>query len=70
LQGWHHASSPDLVHWRAHGTPRGLGARNESYAGMASASGPCSGFVTLGERGLPCAGFRQCHSSAGTTRHN
>ena len=58
------------MHWQAHGTPRGLGARNESYAGMASASGPCSGFVTLGERGLPCAGFRQCHSTAGTTRHN
>lgn len=31
---------------------------------------PCSGFVTVDDTGVPCAGFRQCGSSKGTTGLN
>ena len=71
--GWSHSTSTDYVHWTAHGI--GPHARNETYAGMASpGSGwqgsPCSGFVTVGQDGIPCAGFRQCTSTHGTTELN
>ena len=66
--GWHHASSPDLVHWQ----DRGMGptTRTEQYEGMHSHNYPCSGFVTVDGADVPCAGFRQCHSLAGTTELN
>jgi len=65
---WSHAASTDLVHWE----DRGLGpsAIQETYAGMQSNSCPCSGFVTLNDEGVPCAGFRQCSSTHGTTALN
>jgi hypothetical protein len=61
--GWHHASSPDLVHWDDRGiSPH---AKQETHAGMESNTSPCSGFVTVDDEGTPCAGFRQCGSSKG-----
>ncbi|KAL1498447.1 hypothetical protein AB1Y20_013772 [Prymnesium parvum] len=63
-EGWNHAVSADLVHWRA--APHGPKAVRESYAGMASFSEPCSGFLTRDPRdGTVCAGFRQCASTRG-----
>ena len=44
--------------------------RTEQYEGMRSHNYPCSGFVTVDDAGVPCAGFRQCHSLAGTTELN
>jgi hypothetical protein len=66
--GWSHAISTDLVHW----TDRGISPleRNETYAGMRSLQSPCSGFVTLNDAGVPCAGFRQCGSTHGATGLN
>ena len=66
--GWHHAASLDQVHWE----DRGLGPieLQESYEGMASLESPCSGFVTVDDDGTPCAGFRQCGSTHGTTGLN
>ena len=37
---------------------------------MDSMSEPCSGFVTVDEKGTPCAGFRECGSHNGTTKLN
>ena len=37
---------------------------------MSSRDSPCSGFVTVDDAGTPCAGFRQCSSSNGTTGLN
>ena len=37
----------------------------ESHAGFQSDSSPCSGFVTVDDDGVPCAGFRQCVSTKG-----
>jgi len=61
--GWHHAASSDLVHWE----DLGLGpmALHETHAGMDSDDSPCSGFVTVDDAGVVCAGFRQCGSSKG-----
>jgi hypothetical protein len=66
--GWSHSRSVDLVHWQNMG--RGVHALNETYKGMDSSSSPCSGFVTVDDEGVPCAGFRQCESSKGTTGLN
>ena len=66
--GWSHASSPDLVHWTDHGIH--VAAQQETYEGMDSNVSPCSGFVTVDDAGRPCAGFRQCGSSKGTTGLN
>ena len=68
--GWHHASSIDLVHWDNQGIHAGLSALKETYEGMASDDSPCSGFVTVDHNGTPCAGFRQCGSTKGTTGLN
>ena len=35
-----------------------------------SYNSPCSGFVTVADDGTPCAGFRQCTSTAGATGLN
>lgn len=61
--GWHHSASTDLVHWE----DRGLGPSRvlETHAGMDSHDTPCSGFVTVDDNGVPCAGFRQCGSDKG-----
>ena len=66
--GWSHASSTDLVHW----SDNGLGPVliNETYAGMKSSVSPCSGFVAVNDDNVPCAGFRQCGSTNGTTELN
>ena len=66
--GWAHSTSKDLVHW----TYEDLNVHqiHETYEGMDSESSPCSGFVTIDEKGVPCAGFRQCGSSKGTTELN
>ena len=40
-------------------------AIEETHAGMESHNSPCSGFVTVDDDGIPCAGFRQCSSSKG-----
>ena len=55
--GWHHSASEDLVHWEDRGVD--IKAMNETHAGMVSDSVPCSGFVTVDDTGVPCAGFRQ-----------
>lgn len=66
--GWSHASSTDLVHWQDNGIdPIRV---NETYAGMRSYQSPCSGFVAVNDEGTPCAGFRQCGSTHGTTGLN
>jgi len=66
--GWSHSRSSDLVHWEDLG--RGIHTRNETYEGMESDITPCSGFVTVDDKGVPCAGFRQCGSTKGTTGLN
>jgi hypothetical protein len=58
--GWHHAASTDLVHWEDRGVP--IKVLDESYEGFSSNSTPCSGFVTVDDEGIACAGFRQCDS--------
>ena len=69
-QGWNHASSNDLVRWRA--APHGPFAVHETYAGMNSTSDPCSGFLTKdpADSNRVCAGFRQCGSDAGVQGGN
>lgn len=54
--GWHHAVSTNLVDWVNLGIEPGLSAQDEPYG----ASSPCSGFVTVDDAGVACAGFRQC----------
>ena len=54
--GWHHAVSSNLVDWTNLGIEPGLSAIQEPYG----RSSPCSGFVTLDDDGVPCAGFREC----------
>jgi hypothetical protein len=66
--GWHHAASEDLVHWEDRGIH--VEAINESYKGFSSDTSPCSGFVTVDDEGVPCAGFRQCGSITGLTGLN
>eukprot|EP00656_Telonema_subtile_P006023 TRINITY_DN12768_c0_g2_i1.p1 TRINITY_DN12768_c0_g2~~TRINITY_DN12768_c0_g2_i1.p1 ORF type:complete len:507 (+),score=67.93 TRINITY_DN12768_c0_g2_i1:174-1694(+) len=67
--GWSHSVSTDLVHWEDRG--RGVHMIHETYQGMDSTScGPCSGFVTVDDQGVPCAGFRQCGSDKGATGLN
>ena len=66
--GWSHSRSSDLVHWDDLG--RGVHTLNETYEGMESDEIPCSGFVTVDDKGTPCAGLRQCGSSEGTTGLN
>lgn len=61
--GWNHAVSTDLVHWKT--APHGPEAIHETYAGMDSKSDPCSGFVTKDDKGMVCAGFRECGSNKG-----
>ena len=60
------------MHWEDRG--RGLHGINETYEGMNSTAysynSPCSGFVTVDDDGTPCAGFRQCTSTNGTTGLN
>jgi hypothetical protein len=46
----------DLVHWDNHG--RGVHTLHETYEGMDSNDEPCSGFATVDDDGVPCAGFR------------
>lgn len=68
-QGWSHSTSSDLVHWEDRG--RGVHMIHETAFGMDSTScGPCSGFVTVDDKGVPCAGFRQCGSDKGATQLN
>ena len=62
-KGWHHASSADLVHWADRGID--IDERAESWEGFISKDSPCSGFVTVDDGGMPCAGFRQCSSTTG-----
>ena len=66
--GWAHSTSKDLVHWTF--DDLNIHQLHEIYEGMDSESSPCSGFVTIDEKGIPCAGFRQCGSSKGTTELN
>jgi hypothetical protein len=72
--GWSHSVSTDLVHWADRG--RELHVIHESYEGMNSSAvgynSPCSGFVTVDDKGTPCAGFRQwqCTSTQGATGLN
>jgi hypothetical protein len=70
--GWSHSVSTDLVHWADRG--RELHVIHESYEGMNSSAvgynSPCSGFVTVDDKGTPCAGFRQCTSTQGVTGLN
>lgn len=66
--GWSHAASTDLVHWEDRGIH--VKAIHETYKGMDSNVSPCSGFVTVNEDNVPCAGFRQCGSGKGTTGLN
>ena len=58
----------DLVHWQDRGIH--VMAIAESYEGFSSDISPCSGFVTVDDDGVPCAGFRQCDSGAGLTGLN
>ena len=63
MGGWHHGVTEDLVHYReVPGAPRRV---VETYAGMYSYMTPCSGFVTVDDDGVACAGFRQCGSDRG-----
>jgi hypothetical protein len=55
--GWHHATSTDLVHWRAHGINPTAASTPFGF------SSPCSGFATLDDRGQPTVGYRQCPST-------
>ena len=66
--GWSHAASSDLVHWEDRGIH--ISKVTETYAGMNSDVSPCSGFVSLNDQGIPCAGFRQCGSTKGVTELN
>lgn len=66
--GWSHSRSVDLVHWENLG--RGVHELHETYEGMDSLVTPCSGFAVVDDKGVPCAGFRQCGSSKGTTGLN
>jgi hypothetical protein len=66
--GWHHAASTDQVHWENRGIH--VKAEKESYEGFTSNTSPCSGFVTVDDEGVPCAGFRQCGSITGLTGLN
>ena len=67
--GWSHSASSDLVHWENRG--RGVHMLHETAFGMDPTScGPCSGFVAVGDDGVPCAGFRQCGSGKGATGLN
>ena len=66
--GWSHAASSDLVHWEDRGIH--VSQIQETYKGMDSLSSPCSGFVSLNDQGVPCAGFRQCSSSKGVVKLN
>eukprot|EP00912_Choanoflagellata_sp_UC4_P000489 UC4_evm5s302 len=75
FEGIHHAfqgcpgsGGCDLVHWEDLG--RGVHALQETYEGMESDITPCSGFVTVDDNNVPCAGFRQCGSKKGTTGLN
>lgn len=63
--GWSHSSSKDLVHCK----DLGCGV-HETYEGMDSDMTPCSGFVTVDDNNVPCAGFHQCSSGKGTTGLN
>lgn len=63
--GWHHAYSSNLVDWTNLGIDPGLAALPEPYG----KSSPCSGFMVVDDKGVPCAGFKQCgnHGVNGTT---
>ena len=52
--GWHHAISTDLVHWT------NLGIDMVTLPEPYGSSSPCSGFVTVDDDGIVCAGFREC----------
>lgn len=56
------------MHWEDRG--RGVHTLHETYEGMDSDDEPCSGFATVDDEGVPCAGFRQCGSNKGTTGLN
>ena len=58
----------DLIHWQDRGIH--VAAVAESYEGFSSNISPCSGFVTVDDEGVPCAGFRQCNSLSGLTGLN
>ena len=66
--GWCHSSSADLVHWQWE--DMGVHTVKESWQGFISGDEPCSGFMTVDERGRVCAGFRQCEAGSGTTALN
>eukprot|EP01046_Picozoa_sp_COSAG06_P020149 COSAG06_NODE_1464_length_9373_cov_114.985874_6_plen_562_part_00 len=63
--GWCHSSSADLVHWQWE--DMGVHTVQERWKGFISGDEPCSGFMTVDERGRVCAGFRQCEAGNGTT---
>jgi hypothetical protein len=50
----------DLVHWEDRGIH--VEAVKESWEGFTSDTSPCSGFVTVDDEGVPCAGFRQVNT--------
>ena len=56
------------MHWEDRGIH--VEAIAESYEGFTSNTSPCSGFVTVDDEGVPCAGFRQCGSKTGLTGLN
>jgi hypothetical protein len=66
--GWSHAMSSDFVFWLDLGVD--VVKRNETAFGMLSTKPPCSGFVSVGDDGRVCAGFRQCGSDHGATELN
>jgi len=66
--GWSHAASEDFVHWEDRGIH--VKAIHETYEGMESSNSPCSGFVTVNDDNVPCAGFRQCSSGKAATGVN